>query len=930
MALEGRLSPAWTLSQLKFRWTLPILGSLRLRTNARGRGLAIFFAAFSATVAIGGAAPVGASALALPPGFQADTLEIPRFGEGGHDASNALKSPIALDWAPDGKMFVAEHNGEVMVFDSVSDKTPTLALDIDRYVMERGDRGLMGMKLDPEYPAKPYIYLSYTYNAPIGGQPPVAPPEPNNGDGCEESPPEFTGCVASGRIVRIKLDPATGIAFDGPVEPPQQLLVESWCDQFTSHTLGDIEFDSTGALLAGSGDGATWAELDHGQFGNACGDPPNQGGMLRAQDLRSPETPTDPTGYDGSIIRINRETGEAMPEDPLAGGTDIGARRILAYGFRNPFRFELRPDTDELWIGDVGWYTWEELDRASSPPAPGQAALNFGWPCYEGYGPHPEWKLFTEEGKAPLCQSLYETPGSTVGPIFTYVHNETEGLLPDDACKPSYGASVSGLAFYEPPSTPSASEFPASMNGALFMADSSRSCVWVIRPDAQGVPDPTTIANFATHEESDPAIFSPVDITEGPEGALYIPNFGDDSITRIRYFADGQPPVARLGADRAYGPSDLNALKVHFNASASADPEGGPLNYEWDLDGDGVFDDAGDTPETEAEFEGDVNVDVAVRVTDDDGNTDEDHLTIYPGDVGPPQPQLTVGPEDWTIGDPLHFSATATDPDGEQVRYLWNVTIKHCPIACHTHPFATFTDIQQGGFSAPSHEYPSHLEFTLTTTDERGLSTVTTKPLFPRIANVEMLSEPTGVELNFNTQTQPAPFAGLLTSGGTANVSAPEIAEIDGHQYEFVSWSDKEDRSHAVEKVIDDMRLVAKYRRIGLDETPRERHLEGPKTGTPPTIGPAVTKMVTLSVRSKPVGISLRVDGKEETPPLTLDLGAAEGHWVVAPSRVVHHGRTLHFERWADRGSRRRWVTSESPTMMLAVYGPARHPRRPR
>ena len=50
---------------------------------------------------------------------------------------------------------------------------------------------------------------------------------------------------------------------------------------------------------------------------------------------------------------------------------------------RNPFRFTPRPGTNELWVGDVGWNDWEEINRAAAPLG---FLENFGWPCYEGAG----------------------------------------------------------------------------------------------------------------------------------------------------------------------------------------------------------------------------------------------------------------------------------------------------------------------------------------------------------------------------------------------------------------------------------------------------------------------------------------------------------------------------------------------------------------
>ena len=87
-------------------------------------------------------------------------------------------------------------------------------------------------------------------------------------------------------------------------------------------------------------------------------------------------------GLDGAILRVDPATGLGWSGNPFTGPDD-NARRIIAYGLRNPFRFTFRPGTNELWLGDVGYNTWEEIDRIQSPAGP---AENFGWPCYEGVG----------------------------------------------------------------------------------------------------------------------------------------------------------------------------------------------------------------------------------------------------------------------------------------------------------------------------------------------------------------------------------------------------------------------------------------------------------------------------------------------------------------------------------------------------------------
>src|SRR6185436_473701 len=146
---------------------------------------------------------------------------------------------------------------------------------------------------------------------------------------------------------------------------------------------------------------------------NPCGDPPGgamtpptaEGGALRSQDVR---TDADPAGLDGSILRIN----------PFSASPDLKKRMVIAHGLRNPFRFTLRPGTNELWLGDVGWNTWEEIDRI--PNATDATADNFGWPCYEGVGRQGSY----DGANLTICENLYaQGSGAVAAPYYTYNHS---------------------------------------------------------------------------------------------------------------------------------------------------------------------------------------------------------------------------------------------------------------------------------------------------------------------------------------------------------------------------------------------------------------------------------------------------------------------------------------------------------------------------
>ena len=75
--------------------------------------------------------------------------------------------------------------------------------------------------------------------------------------------------------------------------------------------------------------------------------------------------------------------GRTAPSDnPFYDGTNSIRSKVWLYGVRNPFRFAIQPGTGEIYFGDVGWNTWEEVNR-------GVKGGNYGWPCYEGNGPQP-------------------------------------------------------------------------------------------------------------------------------------------------------------------------------------------------------------------------------------------------------------------------------------------------------------------------------------------------------------------------------------------------------------------------------------------------------------------------------------------------------------------------------------------------------------
>jgi glucose/arabinose dehydrogenase len=277
--------------------------------------------------------------------------------------ATSLSAPTGFDFLPDGRVIYVEQftaRVRVLTVGTGVQTTPVLTV---AGVSAGGERGLLGVAVDPRYPDPPYLYLHYDLASP-----------------------------QSIRLSRYTLSGnLTGTGGDLLASPTSRYdVVDGIPDAASNHNGGTVRFGLDGLLYASLGDDASMCSAQTPGF---------RGVILRL------ETRTLPPGP-GRAFRAQ----VAPPDNPFASSSDSAARLVAAYGLRNPFRVQLDPMTGDLVIGDVGLLVREELDILSPPGAVGGVGAplgtNFGWPFFEGTAVGPT-----------TCGSV---PPDLVPPIWDY------------------------------------------------------------------------------------------------------------------------------------------------------------------------------------------------------------------------------------------------------------------------------------------------------------------------------------------------------------------------------------------------------------------------------------------------------------------------------------------------------------------------------
>src|SRR4029077_1943941 len=142
--------------------------------------------------------------------------------------------------------------------------------------------------------------------------------------------------------------------------------------------------------------------------------------------------------------------------------------------------------------------------------------------CYEGVDSYQAF----DAADLSICENLYAAgPGAVTAPFFQYHH--ADKVVPGEGWPPG-SSSISGMAFGN------GDDYPSQYAGALYFADYSRDCIWVMPIGANGLPDPAQRATFVD------GAANPVMLQIGPGGDLFYVDF-NGSIRRISYGVNQSP-----------------------------------------------------------------------------------------------------------------------------------------------------------------------------------------------------------------------------------------------------------------------------------------------------------------------------------------------------------------------------------------------------
>jgi len=539
-------------------------------------------------------------------------------------------NPMALDIAKDGRVFYVDRMGDINVIKTTGSTVRAAHLD----VFTSNEAGLLNLALDPNFATNKWIYIYYS---------------PSNG----------------GDFDRLSRFTVSGDTIDLATEKVV-LNVPAQRAQCCHHGVGMVFDKTNGNLWLSTGDNTN-------PFDSSGYTPIDERAGRGAWDAQ--RTSGNTNNLIGKVLRIHPEADGTytIPSGNMwPAGTAQTKPEIYSMGYRNPFRMGLDPKTGFPLVANYG----PDAGSASTTRGPQNTVewdvlstpVNAGWPyCIGNNTPYNDYDFATgvsgalfdcaggPTNNSPNNTGLSKLPAATPATVY-YHYNADPNKFPEL----SGGAPMAGPVYRYDPNLVSDRKWPATFEGRAFFAEWNNSSMFTFQLDPTG-----KIVQSINRLLGSMAFLKPMDFKFGPDGALYLVEWGsgfggsnaDSGIYRIDYAANGFAPVAKASANKTDGAAPLT---VTFSSAGSSDPAGQALTYAWNF-GDGT---TGTGPSPSHTYAAG-NYTAILTVTNTDGRTGTSSVVITSGNTmpvvtiqAPPAGGLFAYDEYTTV------RVSASDPDG--------------------------------------------------------------------------------------------------------------------------------------------------------------------------------------------------------------------------------------------------------------------------
>jgi cytochrome c len=579
--------------------------------------LALAAAGFLVTALVQVIAPVSAVA-AVPPDS--------KFQKVALDTNTT--NPMALDVAPDGRVFYVDRLGDVRIIQTAGGTVLSGHLN----VFTANESGLLNIALDPGFATNHWVFLYYSPSA--------------------TSVDRLSRFTVNGNSLDLTSE---RVVLDVPVQRAE-------C---CHHGAGLVIDKSNGNLWLSPGDNTN-------PFSSDGFSPLDERAGRSAFD--SQRSAGNTNSLSGKVLRIHPETNGTytIPSGNLfPPGTANTRPEIYMMGERNPFRINLDPKTHFPVVGNFG------PDAPSASPTRGPQNTvewdvlnrpgNAGWPyCIGPNLAYNDFDFATNTSGPPFdCAGgpTNNSPNNTgqtrlppAIPAQVYYHQATD---PAHFPQLNGGGPIAGPVYRFDPNLNSSRKWPVDMDGKAIFGEWTTNKIFAFTLDSTG----TTVTGI-DQMLSSMTFLKPMDFKFGPDGALYTIEWGsgfggdntDSQIDRIDFLNGAASPTAVATANRTNGPAPLT---VTFSSAGSSDPGGSSLTFSWNF-GDGTTSTAANPSHTYAAG----NFTAVLTVRNSSGATGTASVQITSGNTVPTV-TVTAPPAGglFSFGDSVNVTVTVTDPE---------------------------------------------------------------------------------------------------------------------------------------------------------------------------------------------------------------------------------------------------------------------------